>query len=137
VSERDGKLREIRCGDIAILLRSVKDKAPVYAAALAEEGIPCAYESGTTFFDTTEINIMLSLLSVIDNPRQDIPLISAMRSPIYGFTPDELASIRACDRNGDFWDALLSASENDEKCRALQGRSRATARCRPTWRRMS
>ncbi len=50
----------------------------------------------------------VSLLEIVDNPRQDVPLISVLRSPVFGFTPDRLAEIRSCDREGDFYDALLA-----------------------------
>ena len=117
VTDEDGHLRPVRYGDIAILLRSTKSKAPRYAAALERLDIPVALAGSDSFFESVEINIMMSLLSVIDNPLQDIPLISVLRSPLYGFTPDELAAIRLKNRNGYFYEALVMRSEEDEKCR--------------------
>ncbi len=74
---------------------------------------------------------MMSLLAVIDNPLQDIPLISVLRSPVFGFSPDELAAIRSCDRTGDFYTALVSAAETDEKCRAFLSELDAFRRLAP------
>ena len=55
--------------------------------------------------------MLFALLQVIDNPRQDVPLIAVLRSPLFGFTPDELAAIRARQRTGDFYDALLLSED--------------------------
>ena len=112
-------VRPVRYGDIVILLRSPKNKAERYAAALAERCIPVSLNKSQNYYETVEISVMMSLLAVIDNPLQDIPLISVLRSPVYGFSPDELAAIRSCDRTGDFYTALASAAETDEKCRAF------------------
>ncbi len=60
-----------------------------------------------------EIAVTLSLLEIIDNPRQDVPLISVLRSPVFGFVPDRLAEIRSHDRDGDFYDALLADGGED------------------------
>jgi len=119
VPDGQGGTRTIGCGDFAILLRSVKDKAPVYERALAERNIPASLPGGEGFFTALEVSVALSLLGVIDNPRQDIPLIAVLRSPIYNFTPDELAVIRASDRNADFYGALVRAAETDAKCRSF------------------
>lgn len=62
-----------------------------------------------------EISVTVSLLEIIDNPRQDVPLISVLRSPIFGFTPDRLAEIRSCDREGDFYDALRADTGVDSQ----------------------
>lgn len=117
VSDGKGGMRRVKYGDIAILMRSVKNKSAQYSAALQSCGIPTSIEKSSGFFETVEISVIVSLLSVIDNPHQDIPLISAMRSPIYGFTADELAEIRVVDKEGDFYSALKKTAETNEKCR--------------------
>ncbi|MFU2434036.1 MAG: 3'-5' exonuclease, partial [Clostridiales bacterium] len=66
---------------------------------------------GEDFFASMEIAVLFALLQVIDNPRQDVPLIAVLRSPLFGFTPDELAAIRARQRTGDFYDALLLSED--------------------------
>lgn len=119
VSDGAGGLRPARWGDAAILLRSVSGKAQRYAAALNALGIPTALDAGADFFARPEIAVAVSLLTIADNPRQDVPLISALRSPVYGFTADELAGIRAACREGDFYTALVKRAETDEKCRGF------------------
>jgi len=117
----DGKEgeRPVEYSDIVILLRSIRNKAWHYASALAERGIPVDLPGGEGFFETIEISTVLSLLSVIDNPMQDIPLASALSGPIYGFTADELAEIRTGGRDTDFYGALVKAAETNEKCAAF------------------
>lgn len=109
------QLRPLSPGDIVILMRSPSSKRNLYARALASEGVSCSAESGESFFETIEISILNALLAVIDNPAQDIPLISVLRSPLYGFTADELAEIRLKAPSMDFYTALKVSAE-DEKC---------------------
>ncbi len=115
IQDKNGE-RSPNFGDIAILLRSGKKKISLYAKELLKYGIPSYFESQSSFFDLPEIKIALSLLRVIDNPSRDIPLMSAMISPVFGFTVDEAADIRAAFRKGTFYHAVLSYSESDKKC---------------------
>ena len=109
--------RPVGYGDIAILLRSSRVPGGVFRAALEREGVPCVSQQGGGFFRSLEVTVLLSLLAVVDNPRQDIPLIAVLRSPLYGFTADELAAVRACDRAADFYTALRAAAAGgQEKC---------------------
>ena len=86
--------------DIAVLIRKNKLAEPLLAA-LSAKGIPAYFDSGTGYFESPEVRIMLAVLSVIDNPVQDIPLAAVMRSPYFGrFTDDELAVIAAAYRKG-------------------------------------
>ena len=119
VPDGNGGHRPPRFSDIAILLRSYRGKAWQYAKALDEAGIPVETGEDEAFFDALEISIAMSLLEVIDNPFSDIPLISVLRSPLYGFSPDELAEIRAADRESDFYTALKKAAASSEKCTAF------------------
>ena len=116
VPDGEGGLRPLRYGDVAILLRSYKAVSPRYRAALSAAGVPCAAAQGNGFFKSMEVSLLLSCLAIIDNPRQDIPLIAVLRSPLCGFTPDELAAIRGKDRAADFYTALTLAAEDDERC---------------------
>ncbi len=100
-----GECRPIRKKDIVILENSVKGNGDSIVRKLGEYGVD-AYVENEMFFDRREIKIMLALLSVINNFRQDVPLISVMRSPIGGFTDDELARIRLTARRGEFSYAL-------------------------------
>lgn len=113
VTGEDGALRPCRPEDIVILMRSPGSRAATFAQAMAEQGIPCSFEESGSFFESMEIAVTLSLLEIIDNPRQDVPLISVLRSPVFGFVPDRLAEIRSHDRDGDFYDALLADGGED------------------------
>ena len=118
VTEGDG-LRPVRPSDIMILLRSPGSVLRHYIRALGEEGIPWEADGGEDFFSTTEVNTALAILQVVDNPRQDVPLIAALRSPVYGFDGDKLALIRA-GAQGDFYSALVQrAEEGDPECRSF------------------
>ena len=109
VTEGEG-LRRANWGDFAILLRSHKAVSERYRAALSARGIPSVSQQGGGFFRSLEVTALLSVLSLIDNPRQDVALIAALRSPLFGFTADELSAIRAADKDADFYTALtLSA----------------------------
>ena len=110
VKDGDG-VRKCTFGDIAILLRSGKKNSALYVRELEKYGIPATFESTSSFFELPEIKLTLSVLRVIDNPAQDIPLLSAMMSPMFGFTPDDLAKIRAEFKSGTFYSAVLKASE--------------------------
>ena len=113
VTDPDGSLRPCKPEDIVILMRSPGSRTAAFAAALAERDIPCSFQEETGFFETMEVSTAVSLLELIDNPRQDVPLISVLRSPMFGFTPDRLAEIRSSAPDGDFYDAVASSEEPD------------------------
>ncbi len=97
--------RPLRASDVVILMRSPKARAATYRAALAEYGLAAQTEESAGLMQTTEVGTIVSLLSVIDNPRQDVQLIGVMRSPLYDFSEDELAEIRLLDRKINFYEA--------------------------------
>ncbi|XID95385.1 helicase-exonuclease AddAB subunit AddA [Paenibacillaceae bacterium WGS1546] len=109
-----GLHRPARYRDIVILLRSVSALAPTFLDELKAAGIPAYADLATGYFAATEVDIVLSLLSIIDNPRQDIPLAGVLRSPIVGLTAEELARIRLANRSGSFWEALNDAADARE-----------------------
>lgn len=110
-----GIMRPVRKKDIVILRSSVKGVAKVLTDELSRLGID-SYVDKSSFFDRCEINIMLSLLTVINNSHQDIPLVAVMRSPIGGFTDDELAKIRIHTRSAHFFiDAVFSYAETGKE----------------------
>ena len=111
--------RPLQYGDIAILLRSGNAVGPAYCRALAEQGIPVAAVQGGDYFASVEISTLVSMLAVLDNPHQDIPLIAVLRSPAFGFSADALSAIRGANRQSDFYTALKAAAETDEACRAF------------------
>ncbi len=117
VTEKD-TLRPIRPSDIMVLLRSPNTVLHHYIRAFEEENITWSAEGGKDLFDSTEVNVALSILQIVDNPRQDVALIAALRSPVYGFTEDKLALLRGASKEGDFYTALVTAAENgDQPCR--------------------
>ncbi|MBQ2687568.1 MAG: helicase-exonuclease AddAB subunit AddA [Clostridia bacterium] len=112
VKDGEGE-RKCTFGDIAILLRSGKKNSSLYVRELEKFGIPATFESSSSFFDLPEIKMTVSILRVIDNPVQDIPLLSSMLSPVFGFTPDDLAKIRSEHRDGTLYGAVLKASQEE------------------------
>jgi len=100
-----GIQRDAQYRDIVILLRSMT-QAPTIVDELKRQGIPVYAELSTGYFEAIEVKVMISLLQVIDNPRQDIPLASVLKSPIVGLNEDELTKIRLSDKNAAFYDAL-------------------------------
>ncbi len=106
--------RPVRPEDMVILLRSPGSTLRWYAAALDEVGIPWSAEGGREFFGTTEISVAISLLQVVDNPRQDVPLLAVLRSPVFGFTPDRLAQLRA-SCTGCVYEAVEAGAQRGEQ----------------------
>ncbi len=98
ITLRDSTKRPARPQDFAILMRSTNELADVFARALTAQNIPSVAPGEKAFFTKTEVSLILSFLRVIDNPRQDIHLISVMRSPLYGFSDAELAAIKLSGR---------------------------------------
>ena len=106
---KEKKYRDIKYKDIVILLRSTKGKAPVYESELMKLDIPVYSDMSSVYIDSIEIQTILSLLKIIDNPMQDIPLVMVMRSSIGKFTDNELVEIRLADKYSDFYTTLLKA----------------------------
>lgn len=105
-------LRKSKYSDFTILLRSANIKAPIIAQELIRQGIPVNYNS-EKYYESVEIKTFLSLLSVIDNPDSDIDLLTVMMSPIFSFTADELAILRAKKRDGSLYSSVIFASQNN------------------------
>ena len=117
VSDGMGGVRPIRYGDIALLLRAPNTPAgAAYTRALTEAGVPVNARQGGAFFSQPEVNFAVSMLAVADNPLQDVPLIAALRGLPFGFTPSDLAAVRAAGP-GRLWDALCLRAEQDGRCR--------------------
>lgn len=124
---KGGALHPASYGDFCILLRTAKNVSSVYANALSERGIPVFSPETGGFFEAAEISFILSLLRVLDNPVQDIPLAAVMLSPLFGFSAGELADIRASAKErleaGEteplYRSVTASADEGDEKAAAF------------------
>lgn len=107
VDKKSEQQRDVQYRDIVILLRSMTD-APVITDELKKQGIPVYAELSTGYFAAIEVKVMISFLKVIDNPRQDIPLASVLRSPIVGLNEEELTTIRLARKKQTYYEALLS-----------------------------
>ncbi|HUL51355.1 MAG TPA: 3'-5' exonuclease, partial [Candidatus Nitrosotalea sp.] len=99
------RFRSVRWSDIVILLRSLRNKAETYAKEFHRVGVPLEAER-TGFYDNTEVTDLLSLLQLLDNPIQDVPLLAVLRSPLVGLSLNELAAIRLAARGTHLWTAL-------------------------------
>lgn len=108
------KERELTFRDIVILMRGLKGYGDIYCKVLMDNGIPAFVDDNEGYFDTIEITAMLALLALLDNCKQDIPLLTAMRSEIFGFTVSELAEIRIGFRQKTYYDAVKEYSEDGE-----------------------
>jgi ATP-dependent helicase/nuclease subunit A len=98
--------RPVEWRDMVVLLRSPRNKAEIYAREFNRAAVPLqAKRDG--FYSTTEVSDLLSLLQLLDNPMQDLPLLAVLRSPLVGLSVDELAAIRAGQRDDRFWTAVL------------------------------
>lgn len=101
-----GKLRPARYRDMVILLRSNSGWDDVFKSVMEEQGIPVYITSKTGYFSAPEVQELLQLLRVLDNPRQDIPLFGVLKSIFGGFTEEEIAQIRSRDKAGSLYEAL-------------------------------
>lgn len=102
--------RPITYRDIVLLTPTRKNNL-VILDVFKKFGLPLAVNDAQNYFQATEIQTIVSLLQIIDNPYQDIPLVAVLRSPIVGLTEDQLAEIRMADRVGDYYDALQTYHE--------------------------
>ena len=109
VIRKNGEWSRVEPEDIVILLRSPGSVGSHFQKALENRGIRCSSGGGRDLLDTEEIGTLKSFLQIIVNPRQDIPLISTLASPVFGFTADDLAQIRSKNKSGSFYDALMES----------------------------
>lgn len=116
----NGQKRSLKYRDIVILLRSF-NSAQMIMEELKKQGIPAYAELSTGYFAAVEVQVMISMLKVIDNPYQDIPLVAVLRSPLMGLDEEELAKIRIVHREGPFFDAVVvyAKTKRDELAKKL------------------
>ena len=115
----DKEPRPYRYGDFAILLRTTID-ARAFARTLALQGIPCYAQLTGGYFESVEVMVMLNLLRIIDNRRQDIPLLSVLRSGVGEFSHEELIELRTRYPQGELLDCLLAAAAEDPASKAAR-----------------
>ena len=102
--------RDIEYKDIVVLLRSTSNLAPLYEQEILSQDMPVFSDSSQEYLDSIEIQTIMSLLKIIDNPIQDIPLVTVLRSFIGKFSDDELVQIRLSDKYDDFYTCMKKAS---------------------------
>lgn len=110
-----GEYRKITYSDICIISRNVKDNAVILNSVFADFGIPCYADSTGGYFESREVEIMMAMLSVIDNPYQDLPLLTVLRSIMFNLSSETLAKIRAHDKRKPFYDAIKLCADSDEE----------------------
>lgn len=113
--KKQEKYRDIQYKDIVVLLRSTRTTAPIYEQEILKLQMPVFSDSSQEYLDSIEIQTIMSLLEIIDNPIQDIPLVAVMRSNIGKFTDDELIQIRLADKQDNFYTCLQKAQLSVEK----------------------
>ncbi|MCI1974746.1 MAG: helicase-exonuclease AddAB subunit AddA [Limosilactobacillus sp.] len=119
------QMRPVQYGDI-VLLERTKNINNTLMEQFNELEVPLTVHDVESYFQATEVRVMMSLLKVIDNPKQDIPLVAVLRSPIVGLSNKELAFIRLQNRQTDFYTAMVTCHDNFEH-HHLQQRSALTA----------
>ena len=103
------EFRDIRFRDIVILLRSTKNKANIFEKELTNLNINVYSDTSQEYLESYEIQVIMDLLKIIDNPYQDIPLVHVMLSSLGMFTDDDLLEIRLCNQNDDFYTTMLKS----------------------------
>jgi len=103
--------RPLKYRDIAILLRATTGRANIFMEALRQWDIPAYAQLNTGYFSATEVEVMVSLLQMLDNPKQDIPTAAVLRSPIVGLSSTDLTRVRLAAPRGSFFDAVVAASQ--------------------------
>lgn len=102
-------------GDFCILLRSTAGKTDIYEEALRKKGVPVTCEKKTGLFSAVETNVFTALLKIINNPTDDVSMLSVMFSPLYGFTADETAAIKLYGKRNNLYSCIKDASADIKK----------------------
>ena len=120
--------------DIVILLRGAKERAGILLDALRKENIPAYADDTAGYFEASEIRMMLSLLAVLDNARQDTPLTAVLVSPMIGMTMEDMAALRIHTKLGGIYDILTGAMGDGLSNSLIEKAANALERIR-RWRR--
>lgn len=112
VYDRKKGYRKITYKDIVVLLRSTKISAPIFEKEISNLNMPVFSDVSSEYLESMEIQTIMCLLKVIDNPMQDIPLVTVLRSSIGGFTDNELVEIRGNEKNISFYESLKNKYES-------------------------
>ena len=114
IFDKNEGYRNIKYRDIVILLRATSSISNIFEKELYDLGIPVFSDTSEDYLESLEIQRIISLLKIIDNPYQDIPLLSVLRSPICDFSDDEITSIRLVNRNCYFYTSLEEALDSNK-----------------------
>lgn len=115
VYDRKKGYRKVTYKDIVVLLRSTKIAAPIFEKEITNLNMPVFSDVSSEYLESMEIQTIMSLLKVIDNPMQDIPLVTVLRSAIGGFSDNELVEIRGKDKNVSFYESLIKKYNSFEE----------------------
>ncbi|WP_176760116.1 helicase-exonuclease AddAB subunit AddA [Clostridium cochlearium] len=107
--------RKVQYRDIVILMRATSAMANIFTEELNNVGIPVFADTSSGYFETIEIKTIMSLLQIVDNPRQDIPMLSVLRCPIFSFSPEDIIDIRLINRDISIYECLEKIA-NTELC---------------------
>lgn len=133
---KSGGYRAACYGDIAILLRSMKNWGAVLEEVFGREGLPYYAETAEGYYAVPEVETVLNLLRLIDNPRQDIPLLAILHAPLYGLTAEELTLVRLGGGEGQYYDCVCRYAEAGEE-EPLRARLAAFLEQLRAWRRQA
>lgn len=111
LDKETGEYRPLKYKDIVILLRATKNWSETLLDELGNEGIPVYADTGSGYFESIEIRTIISLLKIIDNPIQDIPMIAIMRSPIISFSAEEISEVRLVNKENYFYENIKCISK--------------------------
>ena len=138
IPEKNGTYRDLKYQDIAILMRAVENTAASFSEELNRFDIPTYTDAGTGYFSAYEVTVMIAVLKIIDNPLQDVQLLTVLLSPIFSFSPEEVAALKLhfdkrtkqkhmpddkTNQSGLFYDCLkaMSRIENTEDAEGAAG----------------
>ena len=119
VQNADGSFRQIQWRDFAILRRSLAGWGTRAVAAMRQAGIPAVVNERDGYFEAQEIQLLLSLLQIIDNPEQDLPMAAVLHSGLVGLDANELGALRLTG-DGSLWSVMSLYAEQAQDERLLQ-----------------
>ena len=119
VQNADGSFRQIQWRDFAVLRRSLAGWGTRAVAAMRQAGIPAVVNERDGYFEAQEIQLLLSLLQIIDNPEQDLPMAAVLHSGFVGLDANELGALRLTG-DGSLWSVMPLYAEQNQDERLLQ-----------------
>ena len=114
VQDKDGTFRLMEWRDIVLLKRSISGSASRMIDLLRREGIPAYAEEKSGYFSAMEVQFVLSLLQIIDNPEQDLPMAIVLQSPLIGMDANDLGRLRLSVGEDSLWSGLRSFVETSQ-----------------------